>query len=463
MKLSKDYFMRAEKLALLGFVLYLGGCIPNKGYRTQLPVQVPNQLPECPPVGGATPPACSIQIVRAGIGDPPKPVEIPLAFIEFDDEGQAFERGQINAAEAMIQAQRQKYSEIVTILFIHGWKNNASDESGNVAGFRRFLQQFQPTLASSTSGTVGLVGVYFGWRGGTTNLAVVKDLTYWNRRDTATYIPGSNMSEALLRVARATKGPDYGGDSKLVVVGHSFGGLVLERTVTQYLTRRLVENPSGIFKPFADLLVFVNEAAAATEAIQLLTMLRERYPERPLYPTIVSITSQGDLATKLILPVGQGASLFKKSLRDYGPPYDTDPFGIAKQRTYYLRSATHIPQLQSHVVGNSADILTAYRQHGYTCASIRSLTGGKNTNYYVVPIAGAKNTTPYWIMEMPVEIVPDHSNIFRLQFATLLQAFVLRQAQEDPNQRPDENGCYTEPSTAPRIDMRLMRNTFSAR
>jgi hypothetical protein len=291
----------------------------------------------------------------------------------------------------------------------------------------------------------------------------VKELTYWNRRDTATYIPGSNMSEALLRVARATKGPDYNGDSKLVVVRHSFGGLVLERTISQYLTRRLVENPAGNFCPFADLLVFVNEAAAATEAIQLLTMLRERYRERPRYPTIVSITSQGDLATKFVLPVGQGASLFKKSLRGYAPHNDPDPFGITTQRTYYLRSATHIPELQSHVVGNSDDILSGYRMRGYTCASIPSLTGGKNTNYYVVPIAGTQNTTPYWIMEMPVEIVPDHSNIFRLEFAMLLQAFVLRQAQINPDERPHENTCYADVTTAPKYNMRNMRNTFTAR
>jgi hypothetical protein len=382
--------------------------------------------------------------------------DIPLAYIEFDDMGQAFKRGQIDAAEKMIQNQNPDNGDVVTILFIHGWKNNASDESGNVPGFRRFLQDFQQQL-----GGTKLVGVYFGWRGGTTNVAVVKELTYWNRRDTATYIPGSNMSEALLRVARATKGPDYQGPSKMIVVGHSFGGLVLERTVTQYLTRRVAENSGGEVNPFADLLVFVNEAAAATEAIQLLTMLHERVkPQEVKYPTIVSITSQGDLATKFVLPVGQGASLFKKDLRDYGGAYDADPFGVAKQRTYFLRSATHIPQLQSHVVGNSPDILAAYRLRGYTCATIQTPAGKQS--YYVVPILGAKNDTPYWVMEMPVEIVPDHSNIFRVQFGALLQAFVLRQSQVDETQIPDPAHCYGD-TGAPRFNMRLMRSKILVR
>ena len=38
--------------------------------------------------------------------------------------------------------------------------------------------------------------------------------------------------------------------------------------------------------------------------------------------------------------------------------------------------------------------------------------------------------------QMPVEIVPDHSNIFRLEFARLLQAFVLRQPKRTRKRSP---------------------------
>jgi hypothetical protein len=175
----------------------------------------------------------------------------------------------------------------------------------------------------------------------------------------------------------------------------------------------------------------------------------------------VSITSQGDLATKVALPLGQGASLVKKSLRDYGGLYDPDLFGIAKQRTYYLRSAANIPQLQSHVVGG-AEIRSAYEQRGYTCASIKS-SGGQHASYYVVPIIGAKNDTPYWIMQMPVAIVPNHTDIFRIEFATLLEAFVLRQVQEDPNQRPNPDTCYSDPTTAPKFDMTIQRSSIEVK
>lgn len=441
--------MKRSLLAIL-LLVALTGCVPNQGYRTLLP-----------PCAGQT--ACSVQVVQSTVG---QQSDIPLAFIEFDDMGQAFNLGQIAAAEQTIQDSKKKHKQVVTLLFIHGWKNNASDDSNNVPAFRRFLQQFQPQL-TELGPDIALVGVYFAWRGNVTNVPVAQDLTYWNRRDTATYIPGSNMSEALLRVARAAKGADYSDkSSKLIVVGHSFGGLVLERTVTQYLTRRVVET-SGDFAPFADLLVFVNEAAAATEAIQFLTMLKQEVKHQE-YPTIVSITSAGDLATGVVLPIGQGASLIKKSVRDYGPPYPADPFGITAQRTYYLRSAAHIPQLQSHVIGSGDDFKNAYNQtdnqgdRGYTCATI-STPGSKDTNYYVVRISGAANTTPYWVMQMPVQIVPDHSDIFRLEFGYLLQAFVLRQAADE---KPDANACYSHPSQLiekQRPAIEKMKNTITVK
>ena len=442
--------------------LSLASCIANKAYRTsvaQLPANAPPaSFPACP---GSQASLCSVQTVQSTFNK--EPAEVPVSFVEFDDFGQAFLPDQITAAEQTIAAARQRYHDkIVTVLFIHGWKNNASDDSGNVPGFRRLLQQFQPQLNG-----YGLVGIYFGWRGGVISAAVIKEFTYWNRRDAATYIPGSNLSEALFRVAIATKNSDYKGDGRLIVVGHSFGGLLLERTVTQHITRRIIENPHNDIYPFADLVVFVNEAGAATEAIQLLTMLKSRVkpqtrasPEE--FPAIVSITSQGDTATGTILPIGQGANLLKKSLRSYGPPYAPDPFGIKDQRTYYLRTATHIPELQSHLVASGAAARQAYLANGYTCFSIPSVKNKPPDNYYVVPIGGSKNDTPYWIMQMPVQIVPDHSDIFRVEFGLLLQSFVLRQAYQTA---PDATDCtFRDENNKPVLpNMQRMRSGISTK
>src|SRR5260370_8179652 len=217
-----EFFQGAKRAVtplLLGVLLSLAGCIPNRGYRTQLP-------PCKPGSDGALLPTCSVQVVKSVFDN--KPVDIPVAFVEFDDVGQAFKRGQIKAAEDVIRAERQQHKDdtVVTVLFIHGWKNNASDNTANVPGFRRFLQEFEPKLPPH----VRLLGVYFGWRGGTTNLAVVKELTYWNRRDDATSIPGSNLSHALFRVSRAATGPATNGPhSTSLFVYHPLSSFLLDR------------------------------------------------------------------------------------------------------------------------------------------------------------------------------------------------------------------------------------------
>jgi hypothetical protein len=452
-------------LIVLLIALASTACTKNTIYRPDIPPAPQAAAPHvttCAPSGKENPATCSVQVVKSQMGEAPR--EIPIAFIEFDDIGQTYKRGQMAAAEQMIHDQHPEKGDVVTILFIHGWENNASDNSNNVPGFRDFLQKFQLSLPKTK-----LVGVYFGWRGEVTSVPVAQEFTYWNRRDTASYIPGSNMSEALLRVAAATKGSDYCGSSSLIVAGHSFGGLVLERTVTQYITRRIVEHPPACqadqvkhVSLFADLIVFVNEAAAATEAIQLLTMLNEKAedqskdPRTQHFPAIVSITSTGDTATRFFLPVGQGANLltFRKSLRHYGKSSnpdpkknDPDPFGTTDQTTYYLRSAAHISQLQSHVV-ESRDSGQSPPAEFYTCA----VSPGAKQNYYVVRNKTSANTTPYWIMEMPTEIVPDHTHIFRPQFGALLAAFVLRQA--DP--KFDPTTCY-DISAQPNMEMKNMR------
>ena len=45
--------------------------------------------------------------------------------------------------------------------------------------------------------------------------------------------------------------------------------------------------------------------------------------------------------------------------------------------------------------------------------------------YYVVRMEHQWNSTPYWVMQMPVAIVPDHSDIFRLYFGFVLCWFIL--------------------------------------
>ena len=68
--------------------------------------------------------------------DPKSP--ICLAFIEIDDMGELFDKGELDTALRIIRQANDLanaepgQSDPVVITFIHGWKNNASPENGNV-------------------------------------------------------------------------------------------------------------------------------------------------------------------------------------------------------------------------------------------------------------------------------------------------------------------------------------------
>ena len=422
-------------------VLWLAttACVPNQAYRLPQSVFEPVRVP-------AAGPRLDYEAYS-------------LAFIEFDDIGEFWNRTQPAAALAEIRKWKAT-GDVVVVIFIHGWKNNASERSGNVWGFRTQLQE----IAAQVRGR-RVIGVYFGWRGAVTNLGPLDNLTFYNRRNTAIRIPGAHMTEALNAVmAEAKRGNGSGKHSLCIVVGHSFGGLVLERALTQYMVGKVLElhpvdsqgesvhpNPSGChtkedrkreapFKPPADLIVFVNSAAPATESKQFLDLLdchllTATQGERNI-PLFLSVTSKGDLATGTFMPIGQFPSKLTKSFRTYDNPF---PRGEKNQSAYYLRSTANMGVLQSHEVV----IVPDCAQRNLTPEQKRICDQLGNTDPNSVPVRpfgpnpskpnlrfavlrnlAAWNKTPYWVMQMPAEMVPDHGTIFTVEFRGLLQQFL---------------------------------------
>jgi len=70
---------------------------------------------------------------------------------------------------------------VLTVVFVHGWKHNASAEDENVASFRKLL----PKVAKMTP-TRRVIGVYVGWRGLSIDWGDwLTNISYWDRKATA--------------------------------------------------------------------------------------------------------------------------------------------------------------------------------------------------------------------------------------------------------------------------------------
>jgi hypothetical protein len=380
---------------------------------------------------------------------------IPLGFVEFDDNGQLFSRAQLQNTVAQIRRLRDGCPDSTVILFIHGWKNNAGADSNNVAGFEQFLRDFYADAThvdrqgSPKSGCIEpLMGIYIGWRGARTKVAA--NFSYWNGSNAAVRAGGLDLEDALFQIM-CTARPTQAEKTNLILIGHSFGGRVLERVMTPYLETQILDElrnktySGGAMKfPLPTLTVLLNEAAPATDAKQFLDFLKHhnvtyRAGDRNV-PLFLSITSDGDWANHIFLPIGQSAARLQMKTRVYctgnaetdrksgcsGDP--ADPAVITNQSTYFTHSTASIPALYNHYFVKGSNDAPQCQNHDLEVVKWRAV----KDDYVFCQTAGAWNQTPYWVSSMPISIVPDHSDIFRPELSQTLISFIRHHLAETP-------------------------------
>jgi hypothetical protein len=224
------------------FLLLLTGCyVPNKSYRLneQSLVQVPllQNLPASKPQLDG--PTCTAQSLT---------VRPCIAFLEFDDMGERWSQesqpvspgedidntSQLSNAIKIIRAAVRQDPHALIITFTHGWKHNSKPGDTNIEGFKQVLNDLHDNRYRNHI----VVGIYISWRGELVSpyMPVHRNFTYFNREAAAARIPGASLTDALIRIAATAHSvkPKNAGERPLVVfVGHSFGGLVMERALTQ--------------------------------------------------------------------------------------------------------------------------------------------------------------------------------------------------------------------------------------
>jgi hypothetical protein len=205
---------------------------------------------------------------------------------------------QIDFAEMFIKKARQQADtdkkDLVVLTFIHGNENNASRKYDNYPHFEQLInclnlgeaEYFQkhqelfkdhdpddPLKAFVSCKNVlkptktEFVGVYIGWRGR-------RNITPINLQQGAAMRIGKahDLVKALFRLRDAAKEPSLK-PARFLVVGHSFGGLMLEQAASQIYMSAYQSTDSDLmqdcnshsgpargYKPFTDLVVTLNEA-----------------------------------------------------------------------------------------------------------------------------------------------------------------------------------------------------------
>jgi hypothetical protein len=313
-----------------------------------------------------------------------------LLFAEFDDQGLLHpndERDSGNASQqidAIDKALRTQFkgNEINLIVYVHGWKHNARGDDDDVKAFRQLLHSVKSIEAVSDEifgvrvleghpvDPRKVVGVYVGWRGLSSSLEPLKELSFWGRKETATRIAVGSARELFSRLwayekmrndawdklklasanALATIDPIRDATSRppvqMLIVGHSFGAQLVFSALAENLIEALssqLSDPDARIRRYGDMVVLINPAFEANRYIPLLRVARGRGYDHYLAPLLVTVTTTNDWATGLAFPFG----------RWFGTRFEH--YSSAAERQDALHAIGHLPVLITHQLSVADD------------------------------------------------------------------------------------------------------------
>jgi len=346
-------------IQIILLLLVLVGCTTNEPFRKNLP-DPSGQSAQRPSNAKAIDPTNAFAIETNA--------NYKLGFVEFDDQGWFWAHKQWKAVKDAIEteASNNDYG-LVIVAFVHGWKNNAAYDNANVEMCRGVLNSLNEAISredTNTSKPRKVFGVYLGWRGLSASSDyfpfLAKEASFYNRKNVAERIGHQGaatqvFTELELMQEDFNKHRTNSPQTKLIIIGHSFGGALVFSAISQILTEHLVlaSRHKGMapVRSLGDLVVLLNpafEASLYENVIALATSPDIEYPQNQR-PVLAIFTSQTDTATKDAFPLGRHiATWFEKTRRQNDPWL----FNIPKDQTPNQRSAI----LQT--IGNDEDFLT---------------------------------------------------------------------------------------------------------
>ena len=432
--------------SILFLVTVLTGCAPFTQYRTKYELCV-NPTPTFSQ-------ACethALQQLPAADG-----ASYLLGFIEFDDQGQIWDRKQMWSVIDKLSAEAAN-KDLLMVVFVHGWKHSAAPNDENIETFRKVLARLSEdeNLISHLTGlpTRQVAGVYLGWRGGSVTAPIAKELTFWDRKNTAQKVGHGGVTEVLNRLELIKRDKDStiqgGSGTRLAIIGHSFGGAVVYTALAQILESRFVRTtgPAGIqsnVDSFGNLIVLINPAFEAT----LFSPLSDMSSERGTYfgsqlPIMAVLTSEADYATRYAFQAGRiFSTLFEKD-RDIKRKN-----AVTKQEEFIdegkadVTAVGHFEPYRTHKLYPSNEVARDKITELSSSESIRSVLQASSAWENDKPgskisLAGLTlertNTSagrnPYLVIRVDKELITDHNDIDDPRIVAFIKQLILISTQ----------------------------------
>lgn len=416
-------------LFIVTLLFVVGGCAQNSAYRTNYESCTFTKEGDCA--------EHAIQRFAPGQHN-----EYSLGFVEYNDQGQLRQREQMQAVLDNYYTIASK-DDVLLIVFVHGWHHSAEPGDDNIQKFRRLLTKISE-IESASAGKPGkgktgntarkVLGLYAGWRGDSITIPLLKETTFWDRKSTAHDVGLQGVTEVLLKLEEIvnvkagmeTKKPKPL-NSRLVVIGHSFGGAVVYTALQQVLADRFIDSRktktySGDAQGFGDLVVLVNPAFEALRYATLYDIsqhgCRRYFPTQ--LPKMAILTSEDDWATKYAFSIGRFFSTFFEShttlkrhhCTEQGPQELLVDEGTADRNT-----VGHFkPYLSHHLL--PAKTLQArgsdfsYHQLRGSWAKQKASGTLNFSGTELIHLGTTRPLNPYLNIKVDGDLIPDHNDIW---------------------------------------------------
>jgi hypothetical protein len=379
-----------------------------------------------------------------------------LAFIEFDDQGELWAPSQLDQTLAYLEKLNRNEAGVALAIFVHGWNANASarqetDPESALSRYKTMLARLRDGIREEfPDRELPVMGVFVGWRGHVSSVPFLRQASFYNRQGAAERIAGASATESIYRIITTLRDNPA---SRSVLIGHSFGSIILERALAQAVIGALLASPDQELIFPADLVVLLNPAGSANRTKQLVDILARnrlktyRFDEngnRFERPLLVSFSSETDTATRLFFPAGMRLKAATKKFRDYGEGYCSP---ISNQRRLYTHTAGNLPELHSHEVtagprtnrqratppqGRLVPEFLHYEEEYDPLTQQQAISfDGVAHRFTIKRKPLALNDTPYWIMQVPRELIPDHTTVLTEDTFRLIEAVLTLSATYD--------------------------------
>lgn len=333
-----------------------------------------------------------------------KPPPYRLHFLEFDDQGWPYQKpdatpgmdDQVDCAISDLAQTLRNDKDVLAFVYVHGWKHSADEEDSDLQKFKELLAE----QARKVQGRRQVIGFYIGWNGKTLDVPFAENLTFWARKNAAHHVSEGSIREffsrmkalrdAYNRTGGRREDPVQASDCgkpdgdflkhpcplRTVMIGHSFGALVLYAATAPYILETLASISQRDVKRqvprtwrergIADLVVLLNPAFQGSMYEPMFRAVRRYTHETYAPPLLVSVTSTADWATRYAFPAGR---LFNTMLQ-YPATTSEESEAMRSTHGHIDRYITH-ELVRGSAGGPNANVVACGGPSGATPSSVR--------------------------------------------------------------------------------------------